>query len=99
MLTAERRRSILQILQREGKVLASELSKLLQVSEDTIRRDLRELDAAGELLRVHGGALPCSQAPVSFIERQRQAPGAKAAIARAEPPCPSWQSQAAGHSG
>ena len=47
MLTAERRRSILQILQREGKVLASELSKALQVSEDTIRRDLRELDAAG----------------------------------------------------
>ena len=36
MLTVERRRSILQILQREDKVLASELSKLLQVSEDTI---------------------------------------------------------------
>jgi DeoR/GlpR family transcriptional regulator of sugar metabolism len=83
MLTAERRRSILQILQREGKVYASELSKLLQVSEDTIRRDLRELDGAGELQRVHGGALPRSQAPVSFIERQRQAPGVKAAIAQA----------------
>jgi hypothetical protein len=33
MLTAERRRSILQTLQREGKVYASELSKLLQVKE------------------------------------------------------------------
>ncbi len=45
MLTAERRRSILQTLQREGKVLASELSKTLQVSEDTIRRDLNDLAA------------------------------------------------------
>src|SRR5690242_14868256 len=49
MLTAERRRSIMQTLQREGKVLASELSRSLHVSEDTIRRDLRELAAAGQL--------------------------------------------------
>ena len=49
MLTAERRRSIMQTLQRDGKVLASELSKSLKVSEDTIRRDLRELAAAGLL--------------------------------------------------
>ena len=83
MLTAERRRSILQTLQREGKVYASELSRLLQVSEDTIRRDLRELDAAGQLQRVHGGALPRSPAPASFLERQRQKPGAKSAIAQA----------------
>jgi len=82
MLTAERRRSILQTLQREGKVLASELSKTLQVSEDTIRRDLNDLAAAGELQRVHGGALPRLLAPATFIERQ-QAPGAKAAIAQA----------------
>src|SRR6266496_2674173 len=83
MLTAERRRSILQTLQREGKVYASELSKAMHVSEDTIRRDLRELAAAGELQRVHGGALPRLPAPASFIERQQQAPGAKAAIAQA----------------
>ncbi len=83
MLTAERRRSILQALQQEGKVYASELSRLLQVSEDTIRRDLRELDAAGALLRVHGGALLRSPTPASFIERQRQEPGAKIAIALA----------------
>src|SRR5207248_2041901 len=64
-------------------VIASDPSHLLEVSEDTSRRDLRELEAAGELQRVHGGALPRSQAPVSFIERQRQAPGAKDAIAQA----------------
>src|SRR5438067_12835816 len=83
MLTAERRRSIMQTLQRDGKVLASELSKALQVSEDTIRRDLRELAAAGVLQRVHGGALPRSPATASFTERQQQAPETKAAIAPA----------------
>ena len=83
MLTAERRRSIMQTLQREGKVHATELSKVLQVSEDTIRRDLRELAAAGVLQRVHGGALPRSPVTASFTERQQQAPEAKAAIAQA----------------
>ena len=53
MLTAERRRSIIHTLHRDGKVLASELSKELNVSEDTIRRDLRELAAEGVLQRVH----------------------------------------------
>jgi DeoR/GlpR family transcriptional regulator of sugar metabolism len=52
MLAAERRRSIVQMLQREGKVYASELSKALHVSEDTIRRDLRDLATAGMLQRV-----------------------------------------------
>lgn len=83
MLTAERRRSIMQTLQRDGKVLASELSKDLHVSEDTIRRDLRELATAGELQRVHGGALPHSTATASFTVRQQQATGTKAAIAQA----------------
>jgi DeoR/GlpR family transcriptional regulator of sugar metabolism len=83
MLTAERRRSIMQALQRDGKVLASELSKTLKVSEDTIRRDLRELATAGLLQRVHGGALPRSPTTASFTARQQQAPVAKAAIAQA----------------
>ncbi len=83
MLTAERRRSIMQTLQRDGKVLSTELSKALQVSEDTIRRDLRELATAGALQRVHGGALPRSPATASFTERQQQAHVAKAAIAQA----------------
>jgi DeoR/GlpR family transcriptional regulator of sugar metabolism len=83
MLTAERRRAIMQILQREGKVLASELSKTMQVSEDTIRRDLRELAASGMLQRVHGGALLRSPTAASFAERQQQALRAKTALAQA----------------
>jgi DeoR/GlpR family transcriptional regulator of sugar metabolism len=83
MLTAERRQYILETLRRDGKVYAGELSAALHTSEDTIRRDLRELAAAGLLQRVHGGALPRSPAQASYAVRQQQAPQAKAAIADA----------------
>ena len=83
MLTAERRQYILTVLQRDGKVVAKRLSEELGLSEDTIRRDLRDLGDDGLLLRVHGGALPCSPATASFSARQEQAPAAKAAIAQA----------------
>jgi DeoR/GlpR family transcriptional regulator of sugar metabolism len=83
MLTAERQQHILAALQRQGKVVASELSATLEVSEDTIRRDLRKLAEAGLLKRVHGGALPASPAAASYVARQTMAPLAKAAIARA----------------
>jgi DeoR/GlpR family transcriptional regulator of sugar metabolism len=83
MLTAERRQYILEVLRRDGKIHATALSAELEVSEDTIRRDLRELAEAGLLQRVHGGALPRSPAAASYAARQRQAPDAKAAIARA----------------
>ena len=57
-LPSLRRQKILLILERDGKVMASELSQHFAVSEDTIRRDLAELDNAGLVQRVHGGALP-----------------------------------------
>lgn len=53
-----RRQKILLILERDGKVMSGELSQHFAVSEDTIRRDLAELDSAGLVQRVHGGALP-----------------------------------------
>ncbi|MEH1766733.1 MAG: DeoR/GlpR family DNA-binding transcription regulator [Nostoc sp.] len=83
MLTAERRQFILEILRRDKKVLSSELSAVLKVSEDTIRRDLRELAESGLLQRVHGGALLVSPAVASYADRQKQAPKEKEAIARA----------------
>jgi DeoR/GlpR family transcriptional regulator of sugar metabolism len=83
MLTAERRQYILERLRHEGKVVASELSVALEVSEDTIRRDLRELAEAGQLQRVHGGALPRSPGIASYEVRQTHATSAKAAIAHA----------------
>jgi DeoR/GlpR family transcriptional regulator of sugar metabolism len=83
MLTAERRQFILEILRRDKKVLSSELSGVLKVSEDTIRRDLRELAESGLLQRVHGGALLPAPATASYTERQMQAPQEKESIARA----------------
>ena len=44
MLKAERQDKILEILSLENKIIASELSVRLEVSEDTIRRDIKELD-------------------------------------------------------
>jgi DeoR/GlpR family transcriptional regulator of sugar metabolism len=86
MLTAERRNAILTRLDRDGKVVASELVEALGVSEDTVRRDLRELAAGGLVQRVHGGALPPAPASASFSERLRVAPEAKAHLAEAALP-------------
>ena len=82
MLTAERRQYILKMLDQDGKVVARQLSEELGLSEDTIRRDLRDLAAEGQLTRVHGGALPISPAVANFNVRQEQAPEAKATFAR-----------------
>jgi DeoR/GlpR family transcriptional regulator of sugar metabolism len=86
MLTAERRRLILTRLERDGKVVASELVDALGVSEDTVRRDLRELAAGGLVQRVHGGALPRAGELASFAERLRVTPEAKAHLAEAALP-------------
>jgi DeoR/GlpR family transcriptional regulator of sugar metabolism len=84
LLGEERREAIRRMLAAEGKVRASDLSERLAVSLDTVRRDLQELAAAGELRRVHGGALPpASPGPPSFKERLPADLGAKAAIAAA----------------
>jgi DeoR/GlpR family transcriptional regulator of sugar metabolism len=63
-------------------VLASDLVAEFGVSPDTVRRDLRELDEAGALRRVHGGALPRRGDTDALPVRARRAPEAKASIAR-----------------
>ena len=80
MLTAERRQAILTRLNQDGKVVASELVTQLGVSEDTVRRDLRELAAGGHLLRVHGGALPPPPPTATFAQRLTVAPELRHAI-------------------
>jgi DeoR/GlpR family transcriptional regulator of sugar metabolism len=82
MLTDQRKRHILELLRRDGQVIAKDLSQSLGLSEDTIRRDLRELAASGQLLRVHGGALPASPAIADMTGRRLIATDAKAAIGR-----------------
>ncbi|MDQ7959117.1 MAG: DeoR/GlpR family DNA-binding transcription regulator, partial [Pseudomonadota bacterium] len=83
MLTRQRQQHILDALRRDGQVVAKALSESLGLSEDTIRRDLRELAAQGRLQRVHGGALPVAPAEADFAGRQRLAPQEKVAIGRA----------------
>src|SRR5262249_40360601 len=83
MLARQRKEYLLKVLQTQGQIVAREVSHELQLSEDTIRRDLRELAAAGRLQRVHGGALPSSPAVVDFAGRQQIASDAKVAIGRA----------------
>lgn len=83
MLTTHRKQQILSVLKRQGQVIAKEISQEMGVSEDTIRRDLREMAQLGLLQRVHGGALPASPALADFAERERIAPDGKVAIGRA----------------
>jgi len=83
MLTSQRRRLILDKLANEGQIVAKTLSQSLALSEDTIRRDLRELAQEGLLQRVHGGALPASPAVVNFAGRQSLATEEKVALGQA----------------
>lgn len=83
MLTKQRKQLILKRLERDGQVVAKTLSTELGLSEDTIRRDLRELAQEGLLQRVHGGGLPASPAMVDFAGRETLASEAKKAIGRA----------------
>ena len=82
MLTTQRKKAILDALARDGQVLAAELSVQFGVSEDTVRRDLRELSAEGLLQRVHGGALPASPAVAPFAQREALDTTEKRRIAR-----------------
>src|SRR5258708_22017201 len=68
----ERRDRILGMLQEEGKVLALDLAHRLNVSIDTIRRDLDYLASAGSIRRVHGGALPAAPIPGSIQQRRAE---------------------------
>ncbi len=83
MLKEERQQNILNILRQNGKVVATELSHELGVSEDTIRRDLDELAQKGSLQRVHGGGLPHSPASTDYRMRMEQNTAVKSAIAAA----------------
>jgi len=56
-LPQERQQWIADQLQQHGRVLATELAARFGISEDSIRRDLRDMAAAGLCRRVYGGAL------------------------------------------
>ena len=61
MLNEERRRAILEMLNRDGRVLVMDLSSQFATSQVTIRKDLEILHAHGLVHRTHGGALPARE--------------------------------------
>src|SRR3954469_16257174 len=81
MLAAERRDLLLGRLQADGKLVAKDVAAELGVTEDSVRRDLRELAAAGLCQRVYGGALPVSPAVADYAARSAVAVDSKQAVA------------------
>jgi DeoR/GlpR family transcriptional regulator of sugar metabolism len=82
VLAAQRRDLLLDRLATHGRVVAKELAAELGLSEDSVRRDLRELAAEGLCQRVYGGALPIARAEADYAGRQRVEPDSKGAVAR-----------------
>ncbi|MCX7714769.1 MAG: DeoR/GlpR family DNA-binding transcription regulator [Clostridia bacterium] len=60
MLAEERFSKILKLLEEKKAVTVLELTKILNISESTIRRDLNVLNSMGKLNKVHGGAVSIS---------------------------------------
>ncbi|QQQ51878.1 DeoR/GlpR transcriptional regulator [Pseudomonas syringae] len=83
LLSQERHSLILEKIESEGRVLAPQLALQMRVSEDTIRRDLRDLAAAGLCRKVYGGAvrLPSSPTPGTIVERENFQAAAKSLLA------------------
>ncbi|WP_431321710.1 DeoR/GlpR family DNA-binding transcription regulator [Rhizobium sp. YTU87027] len=82
MLTSQRKSLILDILRRDGQVIAKRIAEDLSLSEDTIRRDLREMAAEGLLKRVHGGAMPVAPGLPDFSTRKGVSSEQKARLGR-----------------
>jgi hypothetical protein len=67
MLKKERQSFILRQVNLHNKVLSTDLSQEMNVSEDTIRRDLNELSEERKIIKVHGGALSKSFHPIFIL--------------------------------
>ena len=92
MLAAERHHQILNALAEQGSVRTKDIACSLDVTNETLRKDLEMLETQGFLVRTHGGAVPPNRAirELSLNERQlinREAKSeiAKAAAQRIEP--------------
>lgn len=83
-LPASRRAALLEHLGATGQLTVAQLAERFDVSIDTIRRDLDQLDAEGLLVRTHGGAVSTAASPRSdraMDVRMRMQTGEKEAIA------------------
>ena len=84
MYATERQQLIEQLITTEGRVVVIDLARRFGVTTETVRRDLDQLESAGLVRRVHGGAVArtrVSTAETSFVERTQRRTDAKLAIA------------------
>ncbi|WNS42889.1 DeoR/GlpR family DNA-binding transcription regulator [Paenibacillus sp. MMS20-IR301] len=66
----ERKLSIMNLLNEYGKVTAADLARMFEVTSETIRRDLDELEKDNKLKKVYGGAIkPKTEAEPTLVER------------------------------
>ncbi|MBS1511767.1 MAG: DeoR/GlpR transcriptional regulator [Bacteroidetes bacterium] len=81
MLKKERQAYIVHQVNLHNKVLSASLSSEIDVSEDTIRRDLQELAEEGKLIKVHGGALSHALHDITYPSKKVYAQDSKKIIA------------------
>ena len=85
MYTEERRHEIALVVRQDGRADVSSLADRFEVTPETIRRDLTDLERQGILRRVHGGAIPIERfrAEPAIAEKAGSMAKEKAAIATA----------------
>lgn len=81
MLKEERKQLIINEVDLHNRVLLTDLSEKLEVSVDTVRRDVKELDASSKLRKVHGGAISLGYTHTSTRSSNVYALNEKIAIA------------------
>ena len=67
----ERHHFILKQVETHEKVRVTDLARMQNVTPETIRRDLAELELNGKLIRVHGGAVPYTTAEKEIVYGKR----------------------------
>ncbi len=83
MPMSPRHHEILALLKVEGRVAVTELAERMRVSDETVRRDLKELEALGLARRIHGGAItPRRDQEEPLLEREKFNMREKARIAQ-----------------
>ncbi len=79
---SKRHSDILRLLQQDGTVSIADLARKLDVSLETVRRDIKPLTASGAVVKMHGAvALPSVIGEAPFEKRMRENAEAKKAIA------------------
>lgn len=83
MFAQERHRTIKKVIRENRRMSFADLEQVIGVSPATLRRDLSELEASGDIIRVHGGVLDPAyvRSETSFDERLLRNQAAKQAIA------------------